>query len=366
MDKFEVARLVILGLGWPILILGSIRLALQARRFYDDVGGASFGRLVGVLVAGLLVSMYSLGVTATAFMAIDPAKGVPIVVPVFAGWFMLMTLVALSLGRWTREVAAVNQIQAKLAEAMRVRTDLVNRASHELSTPLTPLLIQVALLKDPQLGPLTQAQTKALQIVERNVARLTSLVREMMDVARLQSGHLQLARDDVDLSEILREAFDSYRPAAREAKLQFEQDIEAGIHVEADPIRVAQIVQNLLSNAIQFTGANGSVRVLARRVADRAEVTVQDTGIGFRQDEAPKLFEPFTQLEPARARKGSVGLGLFVAQTIVEAHGGQIWARSEGPGHGAVFGFSLPLPPTVAPAPASMQNVTRAVGAHLN
>jgi signal transduction histidine kinase len=350
-DRFELARLIILGLGWPILIAGSLRLGVQAWRFYHDVGRSPFGRLIGILVAGLLITMYSLGVTATAFMALNPRQGVPIIVPVFAGWFMLMTLIALSLGRWTQGIASVNAVHQRLAEATRVRADLVNRASHELSTPLTPLLIQTALLRDPTLGPLTAPQSRALEIIERNLGRLASLVREMMDVARLQSGHLEIARDDVDLSEMVQEVCESFRPAALAAGLTLEQEIEKGLHVQADPVRVAQIVQNLLANAVQFTRASGTVRVRARRAGALVEVAVEDTGIGFKPTDAGRLFEPFSQLEPARAKKGSVGLGLYVAQSIVHAHGGQIWGRSVGPDRGATFGFSLPaMAPAAGPS----------------
>jgi signal transduction histidine kinase len=161
MDAAELLRIAILGLGWPVLILGSVRMSVQAYRFHRRVGATSFGRLIVILVAGLLVTMYSLGVTATAFMWINPAQGVPIVMPIFAGWFVLMLFVASSMGRWTHEVENVSDFYRKLDEASRARIDLVNRASHELSTPLTPLLIQAELLQDAHVGPLNPAQSTA-------------------------------------------------------------------------------------------------------------------------------------------------------------------------------------------------------------
>lgn len=351
MDRFEVVRLVILGLGWPLLVFGSVRVSLQARRFYRNVSRSSFGRMVVVLVAGLVVTMYSLAVTATAFMMMDPRRGVPIVVPIFAGWMLLMALAGVALGRWTEEAAKVSAVHAKLAESGRVRAEIINRTSHELSTPLTPLLIQVSLLKDPSLGTLTPQQTRAVEVMDRNLARLTSLVREMMDVARLQSGHFEITREPVDLSDLLREAFESFGPAAREGGIDLQGEIEPDLRIEADPIRVAQILQNLLANAIQFTDPGGTIRLVARRGRGQAEVRVEDTGLGFPPSEAARLFQPFTQLAPDRSKQGSVGLGLFVAQSIVEAHGGRIWGRSEGLGRGATFGFALPLVPATPTVP---------------
>ncbi|MBI2078776.1 MAG: HAMP domain-containing histidine kinase [Euryarchaeota archaeon] len=343
MADWEFIRTAIMTTGWPVLLVGSFFLLRRTIKFHRDVGRSSFGRLVLVMVSGWLVTMYGLGVTASAFMITNPTTAVPIVVPVFGAWLALMAVVGWSVGRWTDQVASINRFYLRLDDANKTKNEIINRASHELSTPITPLKIQVALLRRPELGALTAKQERALDIISRNVDRLSFLVQEMMEVARFQGGHLLLSREPVEVGEMVQEAVDSFGPAAAAANVTVVTRIDERVQVEADPIRISQVLQIILSNAIKFTPAGGTVTVSCGRKYDRAAVLVEDTGAGFRMEDVPRLFQPFGQLHAERSNQAAGGLGLYIARSLIDAHDGSIWAESPGPGHGATFGFSLAL-----------------------
>jgi signal transduction histidine kinase len=173
---------------------------------------------------------------------------------------------------------------------------------------------------------------------------------DVLDVARFQAGKLRLARQPMELRPLVQEAGESFRDVAASQGLALEVHAAPGLQVHADPRRLAQVVDNLLGNAIKFTPPGGRVTLEARSVPGGCVVEVCDTGLGIRPEDLGKLFQPFSQVHDAvdRARPGS-GLGLHVCRGVVEAHGGRIWASSEGPGRGARFTFSLPAAASEAP-----------------
>jgi len=196
-------------------------------------------------------------------------------------------------------------------------------------------------LRHPDLGSLTPLQVRAVDIIGRNVDRLSFLVQEMMDVARFQGGHLLLSREPVEVGDMVREAVDSFGPAAAQAGVNLEVRAGPAMHVEVDAVRMSQVLQILLSNAVKFTPRGGNVTVSMTEKYGRVVVLVEDTGIGFRMEDVPRLFQPFSQLEDAPSNQPAGGMGLYIARSLIDAHEGSIWAESAGPGKGASFGFSL-------------------------
>jgi PAS domain S-box-containing protein len=243
-------------------------------------------------------------------------------------------------------LAAMERLQEleRLKELDRFRTRFINVAAHELGTPLTPIKLQLHLLMNGSTGPLAPPQRKALGILDRNIGRLADLVQDVLEVARLQGGRLGIDRVPLDLDRVVLEAVDAFQEPARQAGLTLAFRPTPGLEVEADPKRLAQVMFNLLSNAVKFTPRGGQVAVETLVREDAAEVRVRDTGIGFREQDLPRLFQPFSQLEQAHEQgRGGTGLGLYISKGLVELHGGRIWAESPGPGHGAAFAFALPL-----------------------
>jgi PAS domain S-box-containing protein len=237
----------------------------------------------------------------------------------------------------------------RLKELDRFKTQFINNAAHELGTPLTPIKLQLHVLKSSRQGGLSPQQQKALAILDRNVDRMAALVADVLQVARLQSGKLGIERQPMDLHRVVAEAVESFQEPAEQAGLSLELRTTPGLTLQADAKRVTQVLFNLLNNAWKFTPPGGAITVETRREGGEAVVRVRDTGAGLRPEDIPRLFRPFTQVHDTMERtRGGTGLGLYICRGIVELHGGRIWAESEGPGRGATFTFTLPLAAPVA------------------
>jgi PAS domain S-box-containing protein len=231
----------------------------------------------------------------------------------------------------------------RLEEVNQFKTDLLNTAGHELNTPLTPLRLQLRALRDAKLGPLTEPQRRSVQILDRNLERLSGLVQNVLDVARLQSAHLRLTPAAVDIRLLVADCADAFGHSAQAAGLELRTDVPAGdLRVEADPDRLTQVLFNLVSNALKFTPPGGKVNVVVESDPETVRFLVRDTGRGLARDEAGKLFQPFSQVGEPRDIKAGTGLGLYICKGIIEAHGGTIGVHSEGNGRGSTFYFTLP------------------------
>jgi PAS domain S-box-containing protein len=262
-----------------------------------------------------------------------------------------------------RHVAAQRLAEIeRLREMDEMKTRFVNTVSHELRTPLTPIKVQLHLLKASPSSP--EKQKRAVEVLERNFLRLAGLLDELLEVARIQAGRLQVVKQPVDLAHVLRDAAETYADVGRQAGVT----VTAGaprepLVVLGDAKRLSQVMDNLLGNALKFTPAGGSIHLEARAMAGGAVVLVRDTGAGMSPAALARLFEPFSQVHnEAEGTKGGTGLGLYICKGLVEAHGGRIWAESEGRGLGSTFAFQLPLaaaePPVPAPRPPRAQKRT--------
>lgn len=230
----------------------------------------------------------------------------------------------------------------KLLDLLRFKAELLNVLSHELGNPLTPIKLQVHYLRgvfgdDPGAG-------KAIEIIERNVARVINLSKDMLDVARLDAGRLRVERRPMDLAMTVREVVDSFMEPARRQSIQLTSELPKPLPVNADAQRIGQVLFNLIGNALKYTAGPGTVHVRATARDGRAFVEIQDSGLGFTKEQATKLFRPFSRLhEHTRGASTGTGLGLYISKGIIDEHEGAVIAESEGPGKGARFAFDLPL-----------------------
>ncbi|HLE96380.1 MAG TPA: HAMP domain-containing sensor histidine kinase [Candidatus Thermoplasmatota archaeon] len=233
----------------------------------------------------------------------------------------------------------------RLLEIDAFKTQFLNNTAHELATPLTPVKLQIHLLKRGPQGSLTPEQVRGIEILDRNVERLERLVHETLDAARLQSSRLGLRKERIDMKRVVDDAVDLFREPAKQAGITLRAEAPAPIPVDADPGRISQVLVNLISNAIKFTPDGGSVVVEARAISDAARVSVRDNGVGLDPAQIARLFQPFSQVHDAGSRVvGGSGLGLYISRGIIELHGGTIQATSPGRGRGATFSFVLPSP----------------------
>ncbi len=248
--------------------------------------------------------------------------------------------------RAAAEVKAAAEREAevdKLRAMNEFKTHFLNMAAHELNTPLTPLRLQLHLLKAGQMGDLNERQSRAVTVLDRNVLRLTGLVGEILEVARLQSGRLKLSVGPVALDEVVDEVLGSFADAARGVGVDLSFAGVQNFTVRADRNRLTQVMFNLVSNALKFTPAGGRIVVEATTRGDMVEVAVIDSGMGLGPDQIEKLFQPFVQVhDPMLVTATGTGLGLYISKGLVEAQGGTIAVTSAGPGHGCAFRFTLP------------------------
>jgi signal transduction histidine kinase len=233
---------------------------------------------------------------------------------------------------------------ARLQDLDRLQNRFINVAAHELGTPLTPIQMQLhLLLNDPDLQSLRPDQQRALEILDRNVRRLVHLVGDILDSARIQSGHLNVARKAFEIEPVVADAAESFRAACQRKGIRLELDQRPAGRVRGDANRIVQVLFNLLSNAVKFTPTGGRIRVSCRGRASRVIIEVTDDGAGMTAEQMARLFRPFTQVhDELGGVTGGTGLGLFICKGIVEAHDGMIECESAGPGQGTTFRVTLP------------------------
>jgi PAS domain S-box-containing protein len=254
--------------------------------------------------------------------------------------------------------------QEKLADIERLReldefkSRFIGMAAHEMGNPITPIQLQLHLLEGESHGRLTPDQKLSIRILRRNVARITRLVGDLLEAARLQSGNLGLNLAKVPLDRLCQNVLESLEETARASGVHIELQAPKDATVYADGARTEQIVFNLLSNAIKFSPRGGRVRVRVDVHKDHASVSVIDEGLGMTAQQLQHLFRPFSRVHEAEERvAGGTGLGLYIARSLTELQGGRIWAESEGTGKGSVFTFTLPRQASKPSMPAPAMKV---------
>jgi PAS domain S-box-containing protein len=249
---------------------------------------------------------------------------------------------------------ALRERAEQLAQADRNKDEFLAMLAHELRNPLAPLRNALHLVRLADPNPRPQIQD-ARDVMERQIEQLVRLVDDLLDVSRITRGKIRLQFERVDLLSIISRAIESSRPLidARNHVLETVVPRET-VLVDADPVRLAQVFLNLLTNAAKYTPEGGRIRLAVECSDSMATVRVRDTGIGIAAEVLPKVFELFTQAERSLDRsEGGLGIGLTLVRRLAEMHGGSVEAFSEGPGRGSEFAVHLPTSPTALAASTS-------------
>jgi signal transduction histidine kinase len=254
---------------------------------------------------------------------------------------VLANQAAISLGNASlyEELGSTN---ARLLEANQLKSQFLASMSHELRTPLNSIIGFSKVLLNRLDGDLTERQEAYIRSVHSSGTHLLRLINGILDFSRIEAGKIDVHPEDLDLQDLVGECIDTSVPLLRGKPLKIEKDIPLDLpKIRADRTKVKQVLLNLLSNAVKFT-ATGRVLVRVQPEADAVHVSVADTGIGIREHELPRLFEPFHRLNnPLSREAGGTGLGLAISKKFVEMHGGRIWAESR-ENQGSTFHFTLP------------------------
>jgi signal transduction histidine kinase/ActR/RegA family two-component response regulator len=236
-------------------------------------------------------------------------------------------------------------------QANRLKDEFLATLSHELRTPLNAIVGWVHLLRRGQLPP--EEARRALERIDRNAHAQARLVQDLLDVSRITSGKLLLDIREMDLAAVALNAIDACRPAAEARQVSLAAQLAGAFPTMGDPDRLQQVLWNLITNAVRFTPANGSVTVSIARTGETDTIDVRDTGAGIEPQFIPFMFEPFRQADAASTRAhGGLGLGLTIVRRLTEMHGGTVSVASEGAGKGATLTVTLPVR-RPAPAPAA-------------
>ncbi|HYB99975.1 MAG TPA: PAS domain S-box protein [Candidatus Limnocylindrales bacterium] len=240
------------------------------------------------------------------------------------------------------DISEIKRMEDALREADRRKDEFLATLAHELRNPLAPIRNSLQIMKMPGLDEQTFRQSR--DMMERQVHHLVRLVDDLLDVSRVMRGKIDLRREPVELGAIIARAVETVEASIRQKGLELEIQVQPEpIFVDADPVRMTQVVGNLLGNAAKYTEPGGHVRVIAERVGANAILRVRDDGIGIAPEMLPRIFDLFVQADHAMAwSQGGLGIGLTLVRNLVEMHGGTVEADSAGVGRGTEFVVRLP------------------------
>ena len=230
-----------------------------------------------------------------------------------------------------------------LRQASESKTEFVSMVSHELRSPLTAILGFAKLLLRDQAGALSPVQREFLETIDRNANRLLHLVNDLLDISRIEAGRLQLRIQPFDLATVVESVVQALNTAAETRRITLRTEVPQGLNsLLGDEERIAQVLSNLVSNAIKYGPENAPVEIHVQRGDGEVTLQVADRGAGISPQDQERLFRKFSRLdnEVTRQTKGT-GLGLAIARHLVEMHGGRIWVENRA-GGGTLFCFSLP------------------------
>jgi signal transduction histidine kinase/DNA-binding response OmpR family regulator len=259
--------------------------------------------------------------------------------------------VAMAVDR-SRLIEELRKRAADLAAVDRRKDEFLAMLAHELRNPLAPVLGGIEILRQERATP--KARRRALEAADRQVRHLARLVDDLVDVSRIRTGKVELRRTAVDLRRVIEDAVAAVEPLVRAQRQELRVEVSGEpLPLHGDPVRLTQILENLLHNSTKYTDPGGHIALVAGREGAEIVARVSDDGIGISAELLPRIFETFVQAkQPANRARGGLGIGLALVRSLVERHGGTVTATSPGPGLGSTFEVRLPAAaPAEAPAP---------------
>jgi signal transduction histidine kinase len=263
---------------------------------------------------------------------------------------------------WFADITQRKLQERDLIEADRRKDEFLATLAHELRNPLAPIRQAATIARSENA---TDAQKRwSNNVIERQVQHMSLLLDDLLDVSRITHGTLQLRKQQTDLPSIVSAAVETARPLIDERRHQLSIEVPDQLQVNGDPLRLAQVLSNLLTNAAKYTNPQGSIRVTGAQKDDELAIVVEDSGIGIAREDLPKVFGMFAQVRSAQDHAaGGLGIGLALAKGIVELHGGRIEASSGGIGKGSRFTVRLPNQATAAKDTSVVAAVSNGGGA---
>ncbi|HWO92403.1 MAG TPA: HAMP domain-containing sensor histidine kinase, partial [Methylomirabilota bacterium] len=244
-----------------------------------------------------------------------------------------------------RAAAELGRLNEELAQTSKAKSEFLANMSHELRTPLNAIIGFSEILAEKMFGDVNDKQAEYLQDILESGRHLLSLINDILDLSKIEAGRMQLEPAAFDLPSAIENALILVRERASRRGIRLGSTIDTRLGmISGDERKVKQVLLNILSNALKFTPEGGRIDIDARLHADRAEVSVTDTGVGIAPGDQEAVFEEFRQVGATDKKAEGTGLGLALSRRFIELHGGQISVQSE-IGHGSTFTFTLPVRP---------------------
>ncbi len=244
-------------------------------------------------------------------------------------------------------LATAIQLRVQAEAANRAKSEFLANMSHELRTPLNAIIGFSEILEDQSFGPLNRKQVHYVRHVLDSGRHLLRLISDILDLAKVESGKMEMSLSPVNVRHLLLDSVALFKAQALQETLSLTQQISSSLEdlsIEADEIKLRQILFNLLSNAIKFTPSGGEISLNASRDGNELRISVSDTGIGLKPEDCERIFGAFEQVDATYSRhQNGTGLGLALTRRLVQLHHGRIWAESPGEGQGSTFTFVIPL-----------------------
>lgn len=246
-----------------------------------------------------------------------------------------------------RDMTEPVALQKRLQRAVSARDDTVGVVAHDLRNPVSAVKMLAAALLRSHESRMSDEGLEQLQLIHDAARQMDRLIQDLLDVMRVETGRLVIEPQPITTPALLDGALGTLRPLVADAKIAVVEDFPSSLPmVSADAERIGQVLSNLIGNAIKATSPGGTITVGARVEGDTVEISVTDTGYGIPAEQLPHIFDRFWQASHSAIRSRGAGLGLPIAEGIVRAHGGRMWAISK-PGKGSTFHFTLPIVPPI-------------------
>jgi len=223
-------------------------------------------------------------------------------------------------------------------ELDEIKDTFIHSITHDLRNPLTSMMGFMDMISMKKAGPLTEKQEKYLGVMKQESTRLLSMINDILDVAKLESGRMELNIAGCDINEVIESSIQSMAGTAMKKGIELQKEVKEAVEIDIDARLIQRVLINLMGNSLNYTPSGGKITVSSEDLKDKMRVCVADTGVGMPPEYCEKIFEKFSQIKGQS--KGGTGLGLTVSKEIVEAHGGRIWAESE-VGKGSRFYFEI-------------------------
>jgi len=246
------------------------------------------------------------------------------------------------------DISKTKEIEIKLKDLNEMRKEFIDRASHELKTPITTVYGAYQLLDILHKDKFNPEQLELLEMASIGTKRIKKLVDDLLDVSMLESNTFKVSKSRSNLSNIIINCIKEMKYFSNKRNHEIDVDILPELYMNIDESRMELVFTNLISNAVKYTPPNGKIQIKMQSDGKFVQVIIRDSGVGLSSEEIKHLFKKFSTIESPLKKDldmdiGSTGLGLFLSKEIIELHGGEIWAESEGKGKGSTFTVKIPL-----------------------